>query len=556
MSVVRVLRMVARNRDLLRVELAYANFTSPNGAAGSRCSCTRTRTAGSRRRASSRPRMLVPAAACAPRLAAFAERHPPGRVLLGRICRTGDDLRGSGGLDVRRRPGAAHLCAPRPAGDRVHDDAPDAGHLRAGHRAAYGGVGGDERRLRLDREREHVRRPTARRRRPHGRLARQPSSRCAPRSARAGALLVGPARNAVAALMQSKNGATAEASSFGGSLAFVRGEPNARTSDPAARVASGGAGSARRPLCRARPGSAPPRRELGGIPQRGVRPRLGARDRRDGPPRRAIRGSPCRSCSRSAAGHSRSSASAPRRGSRSRSRCSRGRRRALDLRRDGEDSAPAGRSAGFARACLRAPRGARDGRACGRVAARHRARTRSVASVRRSSGSERSFRSPPSPEVAACSTSTATRPPPWSRCRCCGRRRSCRCCPRRRSRPWRELSSRRTCRPERTSSRRASEGDRYYVIADGDVDVIVDGALSATLHRGDGFGEIALTHDVPRTATVRTRSATQLYAVEQDDFLAALSQHAPTRAHAHGLASERLEELERLRAQRASAPAG
>jgi MFS family permease len=100
------------------------------------------------------------------------------------------------------------------------------------------------------------------------------------------------------------------------------------------------------------------------------------------------------------------------------------------------------------------------------------------------------------------------------------------------------------------------QGDRYYVIADGDVDVIVDGALSATLHRGDGFGEIALTHDVPRTATVRTRSATQLYAVEQDDFLAALSQHAPTQAHAHRLASERLEELERQRAQRASAPAG
>ena len=99
-------------------------------------------------------------------------------------------------------------------------------------------------------------------------------------------------------------------------------------------------------------------------------------------------------------------------------------------------------------------------------------------------------------------------------------------------------------------------GDRFYVVADGEVDVVVDGELVATLRRSDGFGEIALTHGVPRTATVRTHTATRLYAVEREDFVAALSGHLPTQAYAHQLATERLEALDSLRAERASAPTG
>ena len=99
------------------------------------------------------------------------------------------------------------------------------------------------------------------------------------------------------------------------------------------------------------------------------------------------------------------------------------------------------------------------------------------------------------------------------------------------------------------------EGDRFYVIADGDTDVIVDGTLVATLRRGDGFGEIALMYDVPRTATVRTRSETRLYSLEREDFLVALTGHLPAQTLAQDLASERLAELESLRASRAPATA-
>jgi hypothetical protein len=99
------------------------------------------------------------------------------------------------------------------------------------------------------------------------------------------------------------------------------------------------------------------------------------------------------------------------------------------------------------------------------------------------------------------------------------------------------------------------KGDRFYVIADGEADVIADETTVATLHRGDGFGEIALMYDVPRTATVRTRTHVQLYALERDNFLVALTGHLPAQTLAQGLASERLAELEALRASRAPASA-
>ena len=83
-------------------------------------------------------------------------------------------------------------------------------------------------------------------------------------------------------------------------------------------------------------------------------------------------------------------------------------------------------------------------------------------------------------------------------------------------------------------------GDRYYIVADGGLEVTEHGRVVANLGRGDGFGEIALLHHVPRTATCRATSPTHLYALERDDFLAAVTGHPQVADEAHRLAAERM----------------
>jgi MFS family permease len=85
-----------------------------------------------------------------------------------------------------------------------------------------------------------------------------------------------------------------------------------------------------------------------------------------------------------------------------------------------------------------------------------------------------------------------------------------------------------------------ARGDRFYVIRSGRAVVEVDGAETGELGPGDFFGEIALLRDVPRTATVRALEPLDLYAVERDDFLAAVTGYAPSRAAADSIIAERL----------------
>ncbi|HEX6248581.1 MAG TPA: cyclic nucleotide-binding domain-containing protein [Nocardioidaceae bacterium] len=83
--------------------------------------------------------------------------------------------------------------------------------------------------------------------------------------------------------------------------------------------------------------------------------------------------------------------------------------------------------------------------------------------------------------------------------------------------------------------RQGEPGDRFYVVAEGELQVAVDGEVRpARLGPGDGFGEIALLRAVPRTATVTARSRARLLVVSAGDFLAAVTGHPD----GHALASE------------------
>jgi MFS family permease len=94
--------------------------------------------------------------------------------------------------------------------------------------------------------------------------------------------------------------------------------------------------------------------------------------------------------------------------------------------------------------------------------------------------------------------------------------------------------------------RAGDPGDRFYIVADGEFDVLADGG-DRKMGEGDYFGEIALLRDVPRTATIRAVVDGQLYALERADFLAAVTSHTAARVAGEAVVEKRLTGTEPLR---------
>ncbi|MGH8893373.1 MAG: MFS transporter [Actinomycetes bacterium] len=83
-------------------------------------------------------------------------------------------------------------------------------------------------------------------------------------------------------------------------------------------------------------------------------------------------------------------------------------------------------------------------------------------------------------------------------------------------------------------------GDRFFVIQQGRLDARHDGRVLSSMGPGDHFGEIALLHDIPRTATVTAIEDSVLLAMERADFLAAMTGDPDLRARTEIVATRRL----------------
>jgi Cyclic nucleotide-binding domain len=88
--------------------------------------------------------------------------------------------------------------------------------------------------------------------------------------------------------------------------------------------------------------------------------------------------------------------------------------------------------------------------------------------------------------------------------------------------------------------REGEAGDHFHLILDGSAAVSVQGAARPSLHRGDCFGEIALLHDVPRTATVTAEQPLHTLALGREEFLTAVTSNGTSKAAASALAAQRL----------------
>ncbi len=98
----------------------------------------------------------------------------------------------------------------------------------------------------------------------------------------------------------------------------------------------------------------------------------------------------------------------------------------------------------------------------------------------------------------------------------------------------------RTVEAGATIFRQGDPGDLFYIVESGRCEISIDGAKVAEAVPGEGFGEIALLRDVPLTATVTAVEDTNLLALERDDFIAAVTGHAPSREAADAVIGARL----------------
>jgi len=93
-------------------------------------------------------------------------------------------------------------------------------------------------------------------------------------------------------------------------------------------------------------------------------------------------------------------------------------------------------------------------------------------------------------------------------------------------------------------AREGGPADKFFVLVEGEVELVRGGAVLATLGPGAFFGEMAIMRDVPRSASVRATKPSKLLAMERDAFRDVMAQALGTTAEFDKVIRDRLGPLE------------
>ena len=66
--------------------------------------------------------------------------------------------------------------------------------------------------------------------------------------------------------------------------------------------------------------------------------------------------------------------------------------------------------------------------------------------------------------------------------------------------------------------KQGDEGDNFYVIDSGDVDIYVNDTHVGSLKEGGSFGELALIYGTPRAATIKASSEVKLWGIDRNSY--------------------------------------
>jgi CRP-like cAMP-binding protein len=89
--------------------------------------------------------------------------------------------------------------------------------------------------------------------------------------------------------------------------------------------------------------------------------------------------------------------------------------------------------------------------------------------------------------------------------------------------------------------REGDPGESFYLIAEGHARASRDGRQLSEMGAGDSFGEIALLRQIPRTATVTAISHLQVWILDREEFLAAVTGSPESVESADAVVSSRLQ---------------